>query len=267
MKVTEAIDLFFSQNNYSEKTVISYRTDIIKFINLVFQEYEKDAVVEQFEYVDADIIKAHYHSFNKNSTYNRFLTVIRNFITFLKESGLIQADISYLGEIQSIPVDTESTEVIEGDDIIIFLSEIGKEKSRGYEKQLMLLTALETGIRMEDLLHLKWSSFMEDENGNTFMVDYSKYRDHTIKPVSKAFLRTLQTIQSENEKVFYMLSPKAITGSITRTKVRLQKANRKISYTSFTKAHEQFIKDGYEMNMDYIFKNVLERGLIMSGGV
>lgn len=265
MKATEAMDLFFNQSDYSEKTIISYRNDIVKFMNLVFQEYEKDATVEQFEYVDADIIKAHYASFNKNSTYNRFITVIRRFLTFLKDSGLIQADISYLEDVQSVPVDTESTEVIEGEEIIIFLSEMSKEKSRSYEKQLMLLTALETGIRMEDLLNLKWENFVEDEDGNIYMMEYSKYRNVDMKRVSNEFFEALQGIRTDSEKVFGMLSAKAIAGSITRTKVRLQKAGRKISYTSFTKAHDKFKENGHEMNMNYIMKNVLERGLIMSG--
>lgn len=265
MKVNRAIENFINSSDYSDNTKNTYASILVKFVHTVFQENETKADASMFSYVDENILNAYKENFVKDSSFVNSISVIRTFMRYLNKEDIINVDMNFFKKVY-IPNNfhTSQTETLDSEDLFIFITAMGEEKKYAYAKQVMLLLVTETGIRMEDVVRLKWSNFEEREDG-WYMFNFNQYNSIISRKISDELMEVLETLKRGRPEVFPMLTIKSITSSITRTKIRLNKAGRKISYNSFVKSCQEFTKEGFSLDIATYRTHVLNTDELLMG--
>lgn len=154
MLIGSFLDYLRYERNYSEKTVVSYRTDLTQF-----EEFfkKKDAEVD-FRTVDSDIVRSWVVDLlgeqkSTTTTVNRKLSTLRSFYHFLLQRGEVTVDpmTRVVGPKNKKPLPY----FLKEKDMDRLLDEIPFEEGfEGYRDRMILEMFYSTGMRLSELIGL-----------------------------------------------------------------------------------------------------------------
>ncbi|WP_144509906.1 site-specific integrase [Bacillus sp. FJAT-22090] len=239
-KAGKAIEDFLVEySKGSEDTTASYRGDINKFLEAIFNKKINTILDEELELLDYDSFKAFLDSLYgtlANGTINRNSSCIRSLYKHLKARKIINIDISFFELIKSLPNKMESYDVMPMEVVEQYLSAIEKfEKHKQSEKKWAVMMAIELGLRASEIIDLKWSQFKPD--GNIVYVNgYGKGNVEYIEVIDRElYNEMISEIRIENQKNLFTLSKKNITDMMTRLRKLLKHEDRNYVFHSFKK--------------------------------
>lgn len=230
----------------SESTYNAYKTDIAQMFEYLFDKDYTLITQKELNSINGFKLQKYFDMlYNKaksgeikcsNTTINRKQSSIKQLIRYLKAINIITEDISYLELIKSLPDDTESIEYMPNEVALQYANWVLKyEKHKAYEKHMLIRMAIDTGLRLGELLSLRWNQFTVDGDiviikgrgkGNKKWVEKISY-EYLYKPL--AVMKT-----KDNDKVF-SLSRKNVQDMMTRAKKALGHEDRNYTFHSFRK--------------------------------
>ena len=156
MLINSFLDHLRYERNYSERTITSYRIDLLQFEEFLKGEDENN----EFTTVDADLIRGWVVSLMdekcKPASVNRKLSSLRSFYHFLIRDG--KMTVNPMSKVVG-PKKTKPLPVfLREDEMSRLLDEIPFEESfEGFRDRLILEMFYSTGIRLSELINIKIS--------------------------------------------------------------------------------------------------------------
>lgn len=144
-----------------------------------------------------------------NSTINNRLIPLKKLIEFLSGYGMIIYAVSGLSLVKELPDDREEIEMIPFEEAMRYIKYTEENLPNGFEKSMVLSLALDTGLRLEEVMKLKWNQFKVDGNVvviNSTKENRGKGNDHYLDKIDLDFYNELLTLKNESDKLFSMSS-------------------------------------------------------------
>lgn len=153
MMTDSFLDYLRFERNYSEKTIVSYGTDLAKFEEF-FNGVDENV---DFTTVDADLVRAWMMNLMEqgytSTSVNRKLSSLRSFYRFLLKKGVVQADpmLRIVGPKNKKPLPT----FLKESEINRLLDDVPfKEDFTGCRDKMILEMFYATGMRLSELIGL-----------------------------------------------------------------------------------------------------------------
>lgn len=241
-KCGKAIDQFLEeQHKKSKNTERSYRGDIEKFLHSVYEKTIDSITVEELDCLDFDSFSRYINTLKgSNSTVNRHTSTIRTMMGHLKKRNILESEIGYLDLIKLKRNNSKRIDVMPREIVLNYISEANKEKNYPEKKQNLIMFAVDTALRLEDYLEMKWDQFSPQEEW-VIVKGYGKGGKPWIEKISFNVYNSLLEMRQGNEsKVFAPLSEKNVTDMMNRIKEKLGYQERAYSFHSLKKTAVTF---------------------------
>lgn len=232
-------EAFITENDKSNHTISSYKTDIIQFMDYIQKE------PEELTKVDINNYKK-YLLENKLSikSINRKLVAIKNFISYLvnEENRSITLEIKQ----EKIQRQEYLDEMLTKEDFDALVA--AAERERDYRALALFYGLFLTGMRVSELLQLKVS----DVKNDTISIKGkgSKYREVFVPERLRNIFRQYLAHRIPRETPFLFTSQTGKSGVINRITVNsIIKKYAKIAVVSLTKAHAHNFRHLYCMSL------------------
>lgn len=258
MKVYNHIQSYFKSLNdkgrdYAEKdttkTQQAYEADIRLYYHLL-KGKPKKAELEYLTFDDLNISEDNFEEYieilcdlkdengnNKyvNKTINRKTIALKSFVKFLRKKKIIDIDISYLQSIDGKKERRNHYGVLTTEETLKLAELALQERDKGEIKRALILTAFKTGLRLGELLNLKFSDFIR-KGEDIYIRGIGKGNKEFEIKINKDLYDDLQILNKGQEKIF-SLSSRRISDMMDRlrTKMGIQ-PERQIVFHSIRKA-------------------------------
>lgn len=241
-KCGSAIEEYLNEKGeHSKNTEVSYKGDFQRFTEDVFGKSIDTITAEELDLIDYEIIMNYRKSMIKdvsNATVNRHMNTIKGIIKHLKTRKMLNVDTSYLDLIKKLPIKPVEIEHMPMEIVDKYVDEARLEKNHGELKQNVIRFAVDTGLRLEEVLAVELKQFKID--GDTVIFKgYGKGNKEYIDRISLSMyndlLKTMTNKENPNGKIFAPLNTKNITDMMARIQKNLGLENREYSFHSFKK--------------------------------
>jgi integrase/recombinase XerC len=196
------IDSFINYLEYEKKgsthTVKAYRHDLEQFQEFALLSFEKDSISEaDHTEIRAWVIDLVDEGLSSTSV-NRKIATLRSFYKFLLRSRLIKKDPTY--KLKSLKNPKRLPEFVQESTIDSVLEEAVYEATFEGQRDKMIMEFLyQTGVRLSELIGLKWSDINLIEG--TLRV-LGKRKKERIIPITSALKRNILSYQKVFEERF-----------------------------------------------------------------
>lgn len=238
----KAIELYLKQKSKgSENTERNYRSRINRFLKHMFSNKDINTITsEELDLLDFESFEQYVDSFKnvKNTTINNHISAIKAMYRHLKSRSIIECDISYFEEIDSLNNDSIEIDPMPIEVVKRYIEEAGREKFNPEVKQKLIKLAADQGLRMDELLNLSWGSFVPREDG-VVVNGYGKGNKKFTKKINYKVYEDLLTLRKGNSldsKVFAPLSDKNVTDMMIRFREVLGYEDMQYSFHSLRKS-------------------------------
>ncbi|MEO6818917.1 MAG: tyrosine-type recombinase/integrase [Ginsengibacter sp.] len=154
--IQKFLDYLSFQKRYSPNTVISYETDLLAFFDYLLLEYESKEVKDVSTVMVRSWLAQLKEKKNSAKTINRKISSLKSFFKYLLRNEEIQSNPAAV--IQSLKVSRKLPAFIEEKDIAkIFVPGVFADSWDGKLNRLIFSILYNTGIRLNELIHLKES--------------------------------------------------------------------------------------------------------------
>lgn len=247
-KAGRVIEQFLQElRKRSEDTETNYRSDIRRFLDVVYDGRTIDTITfEELDCLDFDVFTEYINKgFGElsNNTINRHTSSIKALMKHLKSRNFIESDTAYLDLVTLMPDDSKRIEHMSKEVVIRYIDEAGREMHNSEAKQIMIMLAVDTALRLEDYLTMEWSQFSLQEDG-VVLTGYGKGNKRWIEKISYNVYNEILKLKANQEmgekRVFAPLSRKNIIDMMTRFKGVLGYQDRSYSFHSFKKTAVTF---------------------------
>jgi integrase len=259
VQIMEHIQNYFNELNrknrdYVEKTKnatqIAYETDIRLFFHLI-RSKSKGAELEYLSLDDISITQDDFEEYidalynlkdvkgeNKYviKTINKKVAALKSFIRYMKKKKVIDTDISYLELIKGEKERDVHYGVFTYDEVMK-LSELAlEERNKGLQKKMLILFDFKTGLRISEILNLKWSDFYLKNDNDVVVKGIGKGNKEFEIKITRELYDDLQVLNLGQQNVFD-ISARRVGDMIERLtdKMELPKS-RKLVFHSIRKA-------------------------------
>ncbi|HQO10650.1 MAG TPA: tyrosine-type recombinase/integrase [Clostridiales bacterium] len=195
--INEFLDYLSKEKNYSQNTVISYRTDLTDlcgFLNKSMGENFsiKDVTRNEVRPYLRDLILKKM----SKKTYNRRVAAIKSFFKYLFVNGLVEKDVG--SAVSSIRAESRLPEFVGGDQMINIMENFTETDFITSRESLIFELFYGTGIRLSELYDLKIEGINPDRDVFSVIGKGSKQR---ILPISEHIKRKYKIYVGEREKI------------------------------------------------------------------
>jgi integrase len=254
-KVYDQIEKYLTKHSYnSADTERAYRRDIGMFFGIVKEKELKYLTIEDVQITLDDFEDFIQYLFEKedaegnkvynNKTINRKVAAVKGVIKYLAAKKIddeyIVKDVSYMPLVKSLPETSNSYGVLEVSEVLTMAELALQERGKGEIKRLLILFALDTCVRKTAILNLKWSNFIEREDG-VLVQGIDKGNKDFRHLISKEFYNELLTIKNDKSDKVFDLSDRRITDMMDRLKTKMKIApERNVCFHSIRKSGVTF---------------------------
>lgn len=212
IRVYDQIERYINQLGYNSKgTMTAYLGDIKLFFKIIKNKEIEYLTEEDVNSIDLDSFEdfiSYMHNLTNdegkrvytNKTINRKVSASKGLIEYLYSKKIV-ADVSYFPSIKSLPENSNSHGVLETHEVFTMAELALQERVKGKIKRLLILFSLDTCIRKAALVNLKWSNFIEKEEG-VLVTGVDKGNQEFRQLISKDFYNELLKIKTTKDKVF-----------------------------------------------------------------
>lgn len=235
---------------FNEKTSTTYERGIRDFFQIV-----KEKELEFVNSNDLNLEKNDVEYFRQvlkkqgysNLTINNKVTSLRRLLVNLKviknefKQKKYDIDTDFFDAIKRLPENAESYDAFTVEEVLNLAELALEEKHNGLIKSLYIQFALDTCIRKEAILKLKWTNFHATESDEVQIVGFDKYEKEYRKVINKAFYNELLKIKTNSENVFD-INVRSIDVMMPRLIKKLNlNTDRKLAFHSIRKTGVTFI--------------------------
>lgn len=243
-KLYDDIMIFLNEMGVeSEHTRKAYETDIRQFFKLI-----KGKELEHLTLEDVQLRKNDVEKFKQilldnglaRSTINRKISAIRSLLENLKANEW-DVKTAFFKNIKWLKTQDDRYGVLDVHEVWE-MARLAREKEREYKevKYYFILFALDTCLRKQAILQLKWSDFEEVEDG-VIVHAIDKGNKEFRQKISKEFYNDLLSIKKEGEERVFPISVDAIDNMVCRLKKIMNiPKERNITFHSIRKAGVTF---------------------------
>lgn len=272
----------------SEGTYTAYKTDIQQFIQAVFNKKIDRVTSNDFEELTFDMLYKYFDGLYeerntktgeriyKNNTINRKISASISLITYLKAHKLFKADISYLSLIKALPDDTEEIEHMPLEVAKRYISATSRELHKGKEKQALIMLAVDSGLRVNELLTLTGKNFIEKDDQIVINGKGKGNKDFQVAIKWELYKEIIELLGNPVGKLF-TLSRKNIIDMMNRLKKELGYEEHNYTFHSFRKTaltvtYEvagllEAQKKGHHKNLDTTKRYIKNNDLMITGAL
>lgn len=235
----------FLEELHSENTAIAYRGDFSRFIKTVFNKEIHTITKKEIESVDYDMIIAYRKELNlAPSTINRHINSIKSILFYLKGRKVIDLDLDFFAIIKELKKQTNEIPHMPIEVVHEFIEQAKEERHNATTKANLIMFAVDSGLRLSELLELKTSDFTET-NDHYLLTGYGKgnkkYTDSIAKEVVEQLFSDM--IPNEENRIFYPLSEKNAKDMMVRIRKKLGYDKEKYSFHSLRKTSVTYTHD------------------------
>lgn len=231
-------DFLYEKSKRSEDTAKSYRGDINKFLEGVFEKTISTVTVDELELLDYDSFKEFLDSmYGKlaNATVNRYSSSVESLYKFLVTVKMIDTDLSFFRLIPSLPNMAQSYEVMPMEVVEQYIEATKNEMFNQAEKKWAIILAIELALRETELRDLEWSQFKADGKF-VYVTGYGKGNKKYIEAIDrKLYDKMLSELYTEGSKKIFTITKKNLTDMMIRLKKLLRHEDRNYTFHSFKK--------------------------------
>lgn len=238
-KVGKAIEDFLKDNaDRSSETATSYKGDINKFLNVVFDKTIDTVTAEELELLDYESWKSFLDSLKgtlANTSINRQKSCIESLYRHLNRTNTIRTDLSFFRWIKALPGNVNSYEVMPMEVVEQYIEATRFEKHKAMEKKWIIKLAVELALRESELRELEWSDFKPDDK-RVYVTGYGKGNKKYTEVISRALYNELiSELRVEGQKQLFTITKKNITDMMIRLRKLLNHEDRNYTFHSFKK--------------------------------
>ena len=194
--IQEFLDYISKEKNYSQNTVISYRTDLIDLCGFLERTMGENFSIKS---VTRNEIRPYLRELIMNKlskkTYNRRVASIKSFFKYLFVTEQVEKDIG--SAINSIRTETRLPEFVGKDQMIDIMEHFTEVDFATSRESLMFELFYGTGIRLSELYDMKLNDINPDRDVFSVIGKGSKQR---ILPISGHIKRKYKIYTDERQK-------------------------------------------------------------------
>jgi integrase len=264
MKIYEAIQKYFKELNRNNRdyeqefenknTQKTYETEIRSYFRIMRGKEEGSELeyltmadlqitlddIEEYKEILLDMKKEDGTYMYVNKTVNKKIAAMKSFIRYMAKKKFIE-DASYLNLIKAEKerhVHYGSLSVEE----VLQMAELAKqEKRKGMIKYYLILFALDTCIRQNALLNLKWSNFIEQDDNKIIVEGVDKGNKEFRKEISPEFYKELLTIKTDDNDIVFNITKRELFDMMQRLKTKMNiPESRRIVFHSIRRTGANF---------------------------
>lgn len=229
----------------SKDTRVAYEGDFSRFTETVFGNPYQFTTTEQLETVNYDTIIQYRNSMNlANSTINRHVNSIKSILTYLKGRNVIQIDLEFFSIIKELKTQVNEIPHMPISVVHEYIEEAKNERFNANTKVNLLIFAVDSGLRLSEIVNLKLSNFKVYDN-YVLLSGYGKgnkkYKDKISTDIYNEVMQTYQ--ENDEQRVFYPLTEKNIKDMMVRIRKKLNYENEKYSFHSLRKTSITYTHD------------------------
>jgi integrase len=276
-------------SNGKSNTRVSYEKNIYEFFKLVLNkeiEYLTDDDLQSIK--KRDVIayrKVLQENGNSNSTVNQKMASVKSCFKFLNgEHGINPA----IFELKRLDENTKHYGILNQTEAELFAEAALEEREKPFLKKMLILTAIRTSFRIDELLNLKWGSFEEVDGVYKVSVIGKRGKLVTNAISAKLYNQLLElkeinkeTVWNGDPELVFQIRELAITKMMDRLRKKLGiDENRNVVFHSFRKVAINWELDatgdvrkaaqqGNHSNIETTYKNYIDhtRDYTQSAGV
>lgn len=279
------------QNRNMEKsnTRISYEKNLREFFKITLNKDIEHLKEEDLNFKKRDIIsyrKQLQQNGNSNSTVNQKMASIKSCMVFLNSEHSVNVAAF---ELKRLDETTNSYGIINQTEAELFAeTAFQTEREKNYLKKMLILVAIRTSFRLDELLNLKWSNF-EYIDGVYKVAIRGKRNKLVTNAISANLYNQLlglkelnkQSKWNGNPEIIFQISTDSVNNMMDRLRKRLNiDPSRNVVFHSFRKVAinwelettgrvDKAAQQGNHSSIDVMYKNYIDkqRDYTMSAGV
>lgn len=171
------IDYLTSVKNYSENTIISYKTDILEFKDFITKKKMAPSLVKIINPLPAKHYLVYMNQLKYSpTTINRHLSSLRTFYDFLMKRKVVTKNIFL--DIDSLKKPKRLPEVLKNKEIMDMLNSIDKKTPMGLRNYIIVSILYGCGLRVSELCSLEISQL--DFSNDTIIVHGKGDKDRIV---------------------------------------------------------------------------------------
>jgi integrase len=274
-----------NRNGKIEKssTRVSYEKNIREFFKIVLNKDIEHLTEQDLKFKKRDVInyrKQLQENGNSNSTVNQKMASVRSCFTFLNAEHDINTAIF---DLKRLDEQTVSYGILNQTEAELFAeTALITEREKPFLKKMLILTAIRTSFRIDELLNLKWSSF-EPVDGVYKVSVRGKRNKLVTNAISEKLYNQIIKLKESNKDSEYVfeISEDSVNGMMKRLREKLEiPKERNIVFHSFRKVAinweldnsgrvDKAAQQGNHSSIDVMYKNYIDktRDYTQSAGV
>lgn len=236
----------FLCNLNSKNTRTAYESDFNRFTKENFSREFSNVTAQQLETVDYHTIMKYRKSLGldlANSTINRHINSIKAILLFLNSVKAIHTDLSFLQAIKELPTQSKEIPHMPIELVEQFIQQAKKERFHGELKANAIMFAVDSGLRLREIVELKFTDF--EHTGNEYLLsNYGKGNKQNRDKISEEVYNELRKTYTENpeQRVFFPLKESNLKEMMIRIREKLN-CNQNYSFHSLRKTSITYTHD------------------------
>jgi integrase len=278
------------QNRKIEKssTRVSYEKNIREFFKILLNKDIEHLTETDLKLKKRDVIsyrKILQENGNSNNTVNQKVASLRSLFTFLNGEHDVKVDVFKLKKLDET---TNHYGVLNQTEAEMFAETALTEREKPYLKKMMILFAIRTSFRIDEVLNVKWSSF--EEVDGVYKVSVRGKRNKLVtNAISSKLYNQILELKEINKKtkwngdpeLVFQIDESAVNKMMKRLREKLNiPTERNIVFHSFRKVAinweldttgrvDKAAQQGNHSNIDVMYRNYIDktRDYTQSAGV
>lgn len=236
----------------SNNTYVSYKGSLNKIFKDLFNITDLKFITKShIESLNVKVLNDYFNEMHdeldnddlpkyKNATITKHISVIKGLINYLYEDDVIEYSVKKLNRLTPYPDTREEIEMIPFE-LAMKYAKYFRGEEQGLEKELIIKLAIETALRAQELLSLRWSNFILDkESGDVIMKSHGDNKgkgnkEWIDKIDKKIYEELLQLKDIGNTDKLFTLTYKQLAGMMDRGNELLNDTGTKYTFHSFKK--------------------------------
>lgn len=264
--------------NEKSSTRISYEKNIREFFKILFNKEIEHLTEEDLKSIKKrDVIayrKTLQDNGNSNSTVNQKMASVKSCMTFLNGEYDINTAVFELKRLDEV---VQHYGILNQTEAEMFADAAMSEREKPYLKKMLIITAIRTSFRIDELLNLKWSNFEEVDGvmkvfilGKRNKIVSNGITINLFNQILKLKEINKQTKWSGDPEIVFQISENSVNQMMSRLRKKLNiNPERKVTFHSFRKVAINWEADNGDINkaalqgnhssIDVLYKNYLSK--------
>ncbi|HBH06048.1 MAG TPA: tyrosine recombinase XerD [Flavobacteriales bacterium] len=184
------------ERSLSENTVQAYRSDLTRYYDWFPHHTNEKHIIESNQETIALFLKSIREKNLKTSSHNRILSSLRGFFKYLVTEEIIET--SPMKYVDGARNPRKLPEVLSNEDIDLMIGSIDLSRPEGHRNLTILELLYGCGLRVSELINLKFSDLHEQEG---FIRVKGKGDKQRIVPIGKMALKAIRHYRSSRNQL------------------------------------------------------------------